>query len=159
MENQYLDSNLDGSATQYKEYANFGYRLLAYIIDAILLYVVQMGVLMAFGVSAMASDPDILQNGIPTSFWLAYGAVIVLQWLYFAYFESSEKQGTFGKQALGLVVTDMNGGRISFAQATGRYFSKLISAIIILIGFLMQPFTQKKQALHDMIAGTLVYKK
>ena len=60
---------------------------------------------------------------------------------------------------MGLVVTDMNGQRITLLNAIGRYFSKIPSALILMIGYFMQPFTEKKQALHDMIAGTLVYKK
>ena len=69
---------------------------------------------------------------------------------------SSEKQATVGKMVLGIVVTDINGGPISFARATGRHFAKWLSALILGIGFLMAAFTEKKQALHDMIADTLV---
>jgi uncharacterized RDD family membrane protein YckC len=73
--------------------------------------------------------------------------------------ESSSYQGTIGKKILGIKVIDMNGNRISFVKATVRYFSKLLSALIIGIGFLMAGFTNKKQALHDLIAETLVVKK
>ena len=69
---------------------------------------------------------------------------------------SSEKQATVGKMVLGMVVTDVNGGRISFGRATGRHFAKWLSALILGIGFLMAAFTERKQALHDMIADTLV---
>ncbi|RCX15460.1 putative RDD family membrane protein YckC [Anaerobacterium chartisolvens] len=79
-------------------------------------------------------------------------------WLYFSVMESSEKQATLGKMALGIRVVDVDGNRVSFARATGRYFSKIISAMILLIGYIMAAFTAKKQALHDMIAGTLVVK-
>jgi hypothetical protein len=57
------------------------------------------------------------------------------------------------------VVTDLDGNRIGFGRATGRYFAKILSALILLIGFIMAAFTQKKQGLHDIIAGTLVVKK
>jgi uncharacterized RDD family membrane protein YckC len=70
--------------------------------------------------------------------------------------ESSKNQGTLGKMALGLRVTDMDGRRISFGRATGRYFAKWLSTITLLIGYIMAAFTPKKQAMHDMIAGTLV---
>jgi len=76
-------------------------------------------------------------------------------WIYEAAMESSSKQATLGKMALGLKVTDEQGRRISFARATARYFSKFISAILF-IGYIMAGFTARKQALHDMIAGTLV---
>jgi uncharacterized RDD family membrane protein YckC len=84
---------------------------------------------------------------------------IVVAWLYYAIQETSPKQATLGKQALGIVVTDLQGKRIDFVKATIRYFSKIISSIILLIGYIMAAFTEKKQALHDMIAGTLVLKK
>jgi uncharacterized RDD family membrane protein YckC len=83
----------------------------------------------------------------------------VLNWLYFSLLESSSWQATLGKKALGLEVTDLAGRRISFGRATGRFFAKYISAIILMIGFLMAAFTEKKQALHDILAGTLVIRK
>jgi uncharacterized RDD family membrane protein YckC len=82
--------------------------------------------------------------------------VLVADWLYFAYQESSPAQATIGKRALGIKVTDLEGNRISFGRATGRYFAKYLSAITLFIGFLLAAFTARKQALHDMIAGTLV---
>ncbi len=86
-------------------------------------------------------------------------AASAAQWLYFALMESSVKQGTLGKMALGIIVTDANGNRISFGRATGRYFGKIISGAILCIGYIMAGFTEKKQALHDMIAGCLVVNK
>jgi uncharacterized RDD family membrane protein YckC len=74
--------------------------------------------------------------------------------------ESSSYQGTLGKMALGLTVTDLEGRQISFGRATGRYFSKIITGFIPLgIGYAMAGFTEKKQALHDIIAGCLVLRK
>jgi len=66
---------------------------------------------------------------------------------------------TFGKTALGINVTNMQGERIGFAQATGRYFAKILLAIILLIGYIMAAFMEYKQALHDIIANALVVKK
>ena len=86
-------------------------------------------------------------------------AGIVAAWLYYALFESSKLQATPGKLALKLKVTDMKGKRIGFGQATGRFFAKIISAIILLFGFFMIGWTEKKQGLHDIIASTLVMKK
>ncbi|MBL7818092.1 MAG: RDD family protein [Saprospiraceae bacterium] len=160
MENQFLDSNLDNETPQYSGYAGFWQRFVAALIDGIIMNIAQMIVFSVFGMGSMMSfDPEMFEEGLPTSFWLAYMISIGLNVAYFAYFESSEKQATFGKQAMGLVVTDINGNRISTLNAVGRYFAKIPSAMILLIGFIMQPFTQRKQALHDMIAGTLVYKK
>jgi Predicted membrane protein/domain len=81
---------------------------------------------------------------------------IVIGWLYFAVCESSAWQGTLGKLALGIRVTDMQGNRISFPRALGRYAAKLLSGIILCIGYLMVAWTQRKQGLHDMVCGTLV---
>jgi uncharacterized RDD family membrane protein YckC len=77
-------------------------------------------------------------------------------WLYSALMESSARQGTLGKMALGIKVTDLNGNRISFGRATGRHFAKFISVMILYIGFMMAGWTERKQALHDMIAGCLL---
>jgi uncharacterized RDD family membrane protein YckC len=73
--------------------------------------------------------------------------------------ESSPQQATLGKMALGLKVTDLQGERLSFARATGRYFGKIVSSLILFVGFMMAGWTEKKQALHDIMAGTLVVKK
>jgi uncharacterized RDD family membrane protein YckC len=72
--------------------------------------------------------------------------------------ESSSAQATIGKRIMGLRVMDLEGQRIGFAQASGRFFGKIISGLILDIGFIMAGFTERKQALHDMIAGTLVVK-
>lgn len=84
---------------------------------------------------------------------------LVGAWLYFALFESSSWQATPGKRALGLYVTDSQGRPISFARATGRTLGKIISGAILYIGFFMAGFTEKKQALHDMLADCLVLRR
>jgi len=91
--------------------------------------------------------------------FLLYPLIIVGQWLYYALMESSSRQGTLGKMALRIIVTDLDGKRISFGKASGRYFGKIISGIILYIGFIMIAFTEKKQGLHDMLASTLVVMK
>jgi uncharacterized RDD family membrane protein YckC len=83
---------------------------------------------------------------------------LVATWLYFALMESSPRGATVGKMVMGLRVVDEQGNRLSFLRATGRFFAKYISAIILMIGFLMAAFTDRKRALHDIIAGTLVVK-
>ena len=84
---------------------------------------------------------------------------ITIAWLYSAILESGPQQATFGKRALGLVVTDLHGERISFAKATGRHFGKYISSLILCIGYLMNIWDERGQTLHDKLAGTLVIKK
>lgn len=82
---------------------------------------------------------------------------MVTPWLYFAYMESASG-ATIGKQAFGLKVTDLEGNNITFIRATGRYFGKFVSRLILDIGYVMVAFTEKKQGLHDMMAGCLVVK-
>jgi uncharacterized RDD family membrane protein YckC len=84
---------------------------------------------------------------------------IVLNWLYYALMESSKHQGTIGKLALRIKVTDYSGNRVSFARASGRYFGKILSAMIMMIGYIMAGFTIKKQALHDILANCYVIKE
>lgn len=104
--------------------------------------------------SSMEDLIPVLAN-LQKIFWL----VILLTWLYYGLLESSAWQATLGKKALGLEVTDLRGTRVTFGRATGRYFARYISIMTIGIGFLMAGFTEKKQALHDIIAGTLVIRK
>jgi len=84
---------------------------------------------------------------------------IVIGWLYSALQESGPEQATLGKRAVGLKVTALSGERISFAQASGRFFGKYVSAIILFIGYLMMLWDERKQTLHDKMAGTLVLKQ
>ena len=148
-------------------YAGFWLRFVAFIIDAIVLHLVFTIVTLPFIASIgirgimrghMPMSPEEL---IPLLRRLFHIFLIrtVLNWLYYALLESSAWQATLGKKALGLEVTDMQGLRIRFGRATGRFFAKIISSIILFMGFIMAGFTEKKQALHDMIAGTLVIRK
>ena len=84
---------------------------------------------------------------------------LMLSWIYYASLESSAWQATLGKKILGLKVTDLAGNRISFGRASGRFFGKILSGMIIGIGFLMAGFTERKQALHDILAGCLVLRQ
>lgn len=81
---------------------------------------------------------------------------LAVGWVYFAAMESSPLQGTLGKLALQIRVTDLGGGRIGFGKATGRWFGKFLSALLLFAGFVMAAFTERKQGLHDKLAGCLV---
>ena len=136
-------------------YAGFWKRFAAYMIDAIVLLIGGSIIGFAFGLAMAAGgtdDPKVLES-------MGNAIGLILGWVYFASMESSSSQGTLGKMALGIKVTDLDGNKIGFAKATGRYFGKLISAVILLIGFIMAAFTAKKQGLHDMMAGRLVLNK
>ena len=84
------------------------------------------------------------------------GRRYVAAWLYFGFMESSAWQATLGKRAVGIMVTDLDGHRISFARASGRYFASLLSQMIIYIGYIIGAFTERKQTLHDLIVSTVV---
>jgi uncharacterized RDD family membrane protein YckC len=83
--------------------------------------------------------------------------IFIIVWNYFAFQESSTRKGTVGKQAMNLIVTDLDGNKISFTQATTRFLGKFLAAVPFFAGFLLIFFTKKKQALHDIIAKTLVF--
>jgi uncharacterized RDD family membrane protein YckC len=83
--------------------------------------------------------------------------LLLLSWLYFALLESSPMQATLGKKLLGIQVGDLDGEQISFVAATIRYFSKSISSALFCAGYIMAFFTEKHQALHDIIAKTVVF--
>lgn len=138
------------------QYGGFWIRVLAYIIDALILQF-SMSIVIAIVmvmVLAVGSQDDAIVGGAVIA---AYGLALVANWLYFAIMESSRWQGTVGKQALKLVVTDDHGKRISFGRATGRYFAKIISSLVV-VGFFLVGWTPRKQGLHDLIASTLVYR-
>jgi uncharacterized RDD family membrane protein YckC len=136
-------------------YAGFWKRLAAYLIDSIIVGMVVSIIASIFGIPLVSTTP---QPPTPEEIALMVFAILIT-WLYFALMESSKKQGTLGKMALGIIVTDEDGHRASFARATARYFAKIISGLILMIGYLMAGWTQKKQALHDMLANTLVINK
>jgi len=112
---------------------------------------------------AQVIDVVILSVATGTVFTATFGAGMAVgffaPWLYEAFMTSSEWQATVGKRVMSIVVTDLNGNRMSFARATGRHFAKYISVFLLGIGFVIAAFTAKKQALHDMIAETLVMKR
>jgi uncharacterized RDD family membrane protein YckC len=138
-------------------YAGFWLRAFAYLLDSLLVGIVT-GILVLrplmehAGISA--DNPWILITGESRQIIAINLLVAMAEWLYWASLESSAWQATLGKRVFGLQVTDMDGRRISFARASGRHFGK-----IIFVGFILAGFTEKKQALHDMIAGCLVIRK
>ena len=143
-------------------YAGFWKRFAAYILDSIITAVI--GCVIGFPIGliiGLTSGGNPNAGGQVDAMANIAGNIIglIVGWLYWAGMEASSKQATLGKMAVGIVVTDLDGNRISFLRATGRHFAKIISALILLIGFIMAGFTEKKQALHDMMAGCLVVNK
>lgn len=122
-------------------YAGFWERFGAAIIDGIVLII-----------------PQVLINLVMPGEVAGSLVGIVISWLYYALQESGASQATLGKRAVGIKVTTVSGERITFGQASGRYFGKIISSLILCIGYLMMLWDDKKQTLHDKLAGTLVVK-
>ena len=153
-------------------YAGLGRRFFAFIVDMILVVLLGLVTVAGFGlfrglqnlfffavqhVPADQLTTEGTTGALAGSIIAAYGILLVIvPWLYFAGFESSRSQATPGKVLMSLVVTDMEGLRPTFARTSLRFFGKFVSTLIIFIGFLMIGFTQKRQGLHDKIAGCLV---
>jgi uncharacterized RDD family membrane protein YckC len=143
-------------------YGGFWIRFVAVILDGILvqIVVVPFGALMggAIGVAGVATRMPGEGTRLVS---VIVGAVLGVlgSWIYEAAMESSSLQATLGKMIFGMKVMDLNGNRISFARATGRHFAKYISSAILFVGYIMAGFTERKQALHDMLAGTLVIRR
>jgi uncharacterized RDD family membrane protein YckC len=153
------------------EYAGFWLRSVALLIDNVvigigfililipLIFLTGLrGILEAFHPNEDMNDVGVFM--LIGFFFLVATVSLAFTWLYHALMESSEWQATIGKKVLGLVVTDLAGRRVSFGRATGRHFGKIITNMVpLLIGYIMAGFTEKKQALHDMLAGCLVLRR
>ena len=129
------------------QYAGFWIRTAAYLIDAILVSIVNVSLSYALFGSYNMVDRNVPLTLIST----------VLGIIYFCGMESSARQATLGKMVVGIKVGDLNGDRISFGNAFGRYFAEILSALILGFGFFMAGWDPKKQALHDRLAGTYVF--
>jgi len=159
-------ASMESGGTMALRYGGFWRRVAAALIDTIIiglalyLFSLFLPVIEEAGLGNLSpSDGDF---GITAEVSLTPLGTLILViggWLYAALMESGPKQATVGKMALSLQVTDLDGDRIGFAQASGRYFAKILSLIILLVGFLMVAFTPRKQGLHDILARTLVIRR
>ncbi len=139
------------------EYAGFWRRVVAAIVDTILFTIINFILMFALGAALFVGEAgEDAATAVPIALNLA---MIVGMWLYFALMESSKLQATLGKMMIGVVVSDLDGNRISFGRATGRYFGKIVSTVILMIGYMMAGWTGRKQALHDIMANCLVIRK
>jgi uncharacterized RDD family membrane protein YckC len=144
-------------------YAGFWLRAVAWVIDTLVLVIPSVAIVM-FAVVFLGLElppPEEMSIGTvpPMRFFIPMeAAFLTLHWLYFAVMESSGWQGTLGKRALGIGVSDLQGRRISFGRASGRFFGKILSGLTFLIGYALAGVTERKQALHDILAECLVVK-
>ncbi|HEY6328271.1 MAG TPA: RDD family protein, partial [Blastocatellia bacterium] len=130
-------------------------RLGAWLIDSFIMCVLAGLVFIAILVVSLVAGMDD-EDARSLAILLTLVFMSGVGWLYFAFMDSSRSQGTLGKKMLGIVVTDLAGARISFARATGRYFAKGLTFSMCGIGPVAALFSDKKQGLHDMLAGTMV---
>jgi uncharacterized RDD family membrane protein YckC len=141
-------------------YGGFWIRVVAAIIDAIVVRVVAWPIGMMFSLGGLAGTLGGFPHGGMGLHLLGGGVVALVflfgSWLYEAFMLSSPYQATLGKMIFGMKVTDLYGNRISFGRATGRHFAKWISDASLGLLYIMVGFTERKQGLHDMLAGTLV---
>lgn len=144
-------------------HAGFWRRLAAFLIDFIVFSAIHWIIVLCFGIWLMVPWALLHGGHGPLVAFRVDAALqpfgIVVVWLYFAVCESSRWQATIGKLVLGLRVTDEHGRRIGFARATGRYFGKFVSMLVLGIGFLLAAWTPRKQALHDSMSGCCVVRR
>jgi uncharacterized RDD family membrane protein YckC len=129
-------------------YAAFFKRVGAYVVDNFIVLAISLPLALLLGRNASGGGRQAYES--------LYGLYLVVGWLYFARQESSAQQATLGKKLFSIKVADSIGNRISFAKASGRFFSKILSGLLYGIGFLMAAWTQQRQALHDKMCDTLV---
>lgn len=131
-------------ATQNTGYAGFWVRVAAYFLDYAIIMVGSL--VISIGLVSMGDVAGVIGGFV----------LLLVTLLYYPVMESSARQATFGKSLAGIKVTDLDGKRLSFGRALLRTIAKILSAIPFCIGFLLAAFTARKQALHDMLAKTLV---
>ena len=142
-------------------FAGFWLRAVAYLIDTLLISLV-FGLAASFYPSTFIKFPDAASTSLtslPQLTPMAFAITITVTWFYYTIFEASAWQATPGKRVIRLYVTDLNGRRVTFARAAARNFAKTISSLTFLVGYLVAGFTEKKQALHDILASCLVLRR
>lgn len=142
-------------------YGKFIKRTVAGIIDMIIIGILEsLLIFITLYASVVLYITDVNQSVINlVTYTVFYPSYIILPWLYYSIQESSNKKASFGKVFLGLVVVDLYGNKINFVRASIRFFSKVLTALTLFIGFFIAAFTGQRQALHDLFVDTLVVDK
>jgi uncharacterized RDD family membrane protein YckC len=168
-----------------EKFAGLGGRFLGGLIDLLFLVLFDLLAIVVIGIIAwFVARPDPVSETIrmlnqyyhhlprtdaagqvvnavipPQIIFSVFFFLILIPWIYFAYFYSSKNQGTLGNMAVRVAVTDMQGNRITFGRATLRFFAMYLCLFTIFIGFIIIALTKYKQGLHDKIAATLVFRQ
>jgi uncharacterized RDD family membrane protein YckC len=142
-------------------FAGFWLRAVAYLLDTVLISLV-FGLIASFYPTTFIKFPDASSTSLtslPQLTPIAFAITITATWFYYTMFEASAWQATPGKRVLRLYVSGLNGQRMTFARAAARNLAKIISSLTFLVGYLIAGFTEKKQALHDILASCLVLRR
>jgi len=154
---------LPGSAPYSRtfRYVGFWARFGAWFIDVVILNLggLVWGSILGLIVGVlMAGQPK--DEIMMTARALAIILGLLIAWLYFSLMESSKYQATLGKQVIGAIVVSTDGGRLSFGQAAGRWFGKIVSGFAFGLGFIWIGISKTKQGFHDTLAHTyVIYKR
>jgi uncharacterized RDD family membrane protein YckC len=140
-------------------YAGFWRRFSAWIVDLVLITIATVPVAIGLIWIMEALHGDLRMKLGHARYLAGLGAVfswVIGGWLYNAQMLSSDRQATYGKRFLGLRVITGRGRKVSYAQASARHFAEFLSAFIGFFGFIVAAFTRRRQALHDIVADTVV---
>jgi uncharacterized RDD family membrane protein YckC len=150
-----------GAAPTRQVYAGFWLRAVAFLIDTIILsFTFAMASSLSPSPLIIFPDPNAqLWMAIPQLTVAGFLFLFLMMWMYYAAFEASAWQATPGKRVMKLYVTDLSGHPVTFGRASMRYFGRKISELTFLVGYILAGFTERKQALHDLIAGCLVLRR
>lgn len=143
--------------------AGFWKRLAAYLIDYAIVTLTSMvlgGIIgMVFGGVSSLTGAGMSPSANMTSQLLGGLVGLAFSVAYYGWFHASQGGATPGKLAIGIKVVRSSGERITLARSIGRYFATILSGLTLLIGYLMAAFTERKQALHDLMCDTIVVDK
>jgi len=164
--NQYVQKLREGVAQPaIGVYAGFWIRVVAYLIDAIILGVI--AAILQFAIAGTLITMPSVQPGTPPDPAVVgrmmgmFGLLFLLQIAIYSCYEGffvANLSATPGKLAIGVKVLRPDASRVSLGRAFGRYFAKILSGVILCIGFIMVGFDSQKRGLHDMICDTRVFK-
>ena len=141
--------------TEIRIYAGFWRRFLAAFLDLLVICTGVIFMLIAIaGLIAVSGRDNIVHNDL--AMWMFYCAIITFFLAYSVFMESGEQCATFGKRWMGMKVVDLTGNRLTTLRALERLVARVMSHLFLFGGFLIQPFTPRKQTMHDLLAKTIV---
>lgn len=151
-----LESSLEKIEVVDTGYAPIWKRALAFAADLLILGIAELYFGNLGAAALVAQRHASASPGTLPDFRLVEVGLFVFPWLYFTLFEGSRLQATPGKLLMRISVTDLDGCAPGYLRAARRALGKYVSWYFVFLGFVIAPFTERKQALHDYIARTIV---